>query len=137
MNLLKLSSRIDAVAARVQTAVTMRQVTGSMATVVKGMDGAMSNMNLEKISMVMDKFEQQFEDLDVQAGYMEQSIGNTTGMSMPQGEVEQLMLEVADEHGLELNLKMGNAPLGQLESGKEAVEQKDELTARLAKLRNP
>ena len=33
-----------------QTAVTMRQVTGSMANVVRGMDGAMKSMDLEKVS---------------------------------------------------------------------------------------
>lgn len=32
-----------------QTAVTMRQVTGSMANVVKGMDSAMKSMNLEQV----------------------------------------------------------------------------------------
>lgn len=49
LNLLRLASRIDAVSSRVQTAVTMRQVTGSMANVVKGMDGAMKSMDLEKV----------------------------------------------------------------------------------------
>ena len=34
---------------KVQTAVTMRQVTGSMANVVKGMDQAMKSMDLEKV----------------------------------------------------------------------------------------
>jgi len=33
----------------VQTAVTMRQVTGSMANVVRGMDSAMKSMDLEKV----------------------------------------------------------------------------------------
>ena len=49
LNLLRLASRIDAVSSRVQTAVTMRQVTGSMANVVKGMDSAMRSMNLEQV----------------------------------------------------------------------------------------
>jgi len=49
LNLLRLASRIDAVSSRVQTAVTMRQVTGSMANVVRGMDGAMKSMDLEKV----------------------------------------------------------------------------------------
>ena len=40
-------------ASRVQTAVTMRQVTGSMANVVKGMDGAMKAMDLEKVSAML------------------------------------------------------------------------------------
>ena len=49
LNLLRLASRIDAVSSKVQTAVTMRQVTGSMANVVKGMDSAMKSMDLEKV----------------------------------------------------------------------------------------
>ena len=36
-------------ASRVQTAVTMRAVTGSMMNVVKGMDQAMKAMDLEKV----------------------------------------------------------------------------------------
>ena len=50
LNLLRLASRIDAVSSKVQTAVTMRQVTGSMANVVKGMDSAMKSMDLEKVT---------------------------------------------------------------------------------------
>lgn len=49
LNLLRLSSRIDAVASRVETAVTMRQVTGNVSSVVKGMDKAMESMNLERV----------------------------------------------------------------------------------------
>jgi charged multivesicular body protein 1 len=49
VNLLRLASRIDAVASRVQTAVTMRQVTGAMGNVVRGMEGAMKSMDLEKV----------------------------------------------------------------------------------------
>jgi charged multivesicular body protein 1 len=52
VNLLRLASRIDAVSSRVQTAVTMRQVTGSMANVVRGMDQAMKSMDLEKVSIL-------------------------------------------------------------------------------------
>ena len=39
-------------ASRVQTAVTMRQVTGSMAGVFRGMDTAMKAMDLEKVCFV-------------------------------------------------------------------------------------
>ena len=53
LNLLRLASRIDAVSSRVQTAVTMRQVTGSMANVVRGMDSAMKSMDLEKVCPFM------------------------------------------------------------------------------------
>ena len=69
----------------------MPQVTGTMTSVVRGMDKAMKGMNLErvriplilylsrltapKISLVMDKFEAQFADMDVQTSYMEDDCG--------------------------------------------------------------
>ena len=52
LNLLRLASRIDAVASRVETATTMRQVTSNMTSVVKGMDKAMETMNLERVRRV-------------------------------------------------------------------------------------
>ena len=39
------------------------------------MDRTLSSMQLEKITAVMDKFEQNFENLDVQTGVMESSMG--------------------------------------------------------------
>ena len=45
-----MSARVDAVAARVQTAVTTRQVTQSMGGVVKAMESAMRSMNLEQVN---------------------------------------------------------------------------------------
>ena len=38
-----------------QTAVTMRQVTGSMANVVKGMDQAMKSMDLDRVHITPTK----------------------------------------------------------------------------------
>lgn len=54
LNLLRLASRIDAVASRVETAVTMRSVTNSMGSVVKGMDKAMESMNLERVILSIE-----------------------------------------------------------------------------------
>jgi len=49
LNFLRLASRIDAVASRVQTTVTIRTVSKSMGNLVKGMDKAMKSMNLEQV----------------------------------------------------------------------------------------
>jgi hypothetical protein len=70
-----------------------------MAGVVKAMDSAMKSMNLEKISTLMDKFEHQFEDLDVQSSYMENAMSQTTTTTVPMNDVEGLMQQVADEAG--------------------------------------
>ncbi|KAJ3559093.1 hypothetical protein NM688_g545 [Phlebia brevispora] len=138
LNLLRLSSRVDAVASRVETAVTMRQMTGNMASVVKGMDKAMENMNLERISLVMDKFESQFQDLDVQTSYMEDAMSNTTAVSTPQDEVEALMKQTAEEANIELQHDLAARDLAQVPeiTHKETVgEEDDRLAARLRALR--
>lgn len=70
-----------------------------MAGVVKAMDAAMKSMNLEKISTLMDKFESQSEDLDVQSSYMENAMSTTTTTTVPQGDVDNLLQQVADEAG--------------------------------------
>ncbi|KAL8682832.1 MAG: hypothetical protein Q9186_001161 [Xanthomendoza sp. 1 TL-2023] len=134
LNLLRLGSRLDAVASRVQTAVTMRQVTGSMAGVVKGMEGAMRAMDLEKISAVMDKFETQFEDLDVATGYYETATSSATAVGTPQDDVDRLIGQVADEAGVELQAEMKTPEAAGPVSGQE--EREEELGERLRALRN-
>jgi len=106
LNYLRLSSRIDAVSQRVQTAIGMKSLTQSMAGTVKSMDSVMKSMNVEKISKVMEKFEKQFEDLDLASGFMENSISQSTSITTPENEVESLMQAVADEHGLEFESEM-------------------------------
>ncbi len=49
LNFLRMASRIDAVAQRVETAVRMNKVTKDMSGVVKAMESAASTMNLEKV----------------------------------------------------------------------------------------
>ncbi|XP_076656869.1 charged multivesicular body protein 1 [Halictus rubicundus] len=134
LNYLRMSARVDAVASRVQSALTTRKVTQSMAGVVKAMDAAMKSMNLEKISGLMDKFESQFEDLDVQSSYMENVMSQTTTTNVPQNDVDSLLQQVADEAGLELNMELPSGQLGSIGTSTVSQEQ-DELTQRLARLR--
>ena len=135
----------------------MRQVTGSMAGVVRGMEGAMKAMDLEKvrpersdrpisrvanliisqISAVMDKFETQFEDLDVATGYYENATSSATAVGTPQDDVDKLMHMVADEAGVELGAEM-KAPETGVPAAKVGAEDEREegLGERLRALRN-
>lgn len=132
-----------------------------MAGVVRAMDAAMKGMNLEKISSLMDKFEQQFEDLDVQSSYMENTMSQTTTTAVPQGDVDALLSQVADEAGyvstsllyrhpiqstylwlllffdsLELNMELPNGPQSSaIGASTQVSQEQDELSQRLARLR--
>ena len=52
LNYRRMSARVDAVASRVQTAVTTKQITQSMGGVVKAMESALKSMNLEKVQQL-------------------------------------------------------------------------------------
>lgn len=84
--------------------------------------------------MIMEKFEKQFEDLDVQTATMEASMGQTTTQLTPQEQVDSFMQQVADENGLELKLAMPGTSAG-ASLATEKVKT-DALEERLAKLRN-
>lgn len=152
---------------------TMRQVTGSMAGVVKGMEGAMKAMDVEKvceilkgpgpgtscliplslmsqpawlisiqltffqISAVMDKFESQFEDLDVATGYYETATSSATAVGTPQDEVDRLIHLVADEAGIELKEEMKSPEQAALtKDNVDEEEREGALGERLRALRN-
>jgi len=135
LNFRRMSARVDAVASRVQSAVTTQKVTQSMGGVCKAMESAMKSMNLEKISTLMDKFEREFENLDVQSQVMESTMSNTSTLTTPQGEVDSLMQMVADEAGLELNMDLPQAQSTSIAGSSQASTEQDELSQRLAKLR--
>ena len=138
VNYLRMSARVDAVAQRVQTAVTTKRVTNSMSGVVKAMDSAMRSMNLEKISGLMDKFEKEFEDLDVQTSVMEGAMNTTTATNIPQDAVEGLMKQTADEAGLDLQQELPGAAsntIGTAQAASVPNPDQDELSQRLARLR--
>jgi len=133
-NLLKLSSRIDAVAARVQTAAKMNNITKGMKSVVGSMDKVLGNMNVEEITRVMDTFEKQFEDLDVRSEYMENAMTSTTAMTTPEDEVDTMLHQVADENDIEFQSELDTMKIKKKDEVQEQGHEEDELAARLKKL---
>jgi charged multivesicular body protein 1 len=82
----------------------------------------------------MDKFEKQFEDLDVAAGYYENATSSATAVGTPQEDVDRLMSQVADEAGVELNQNLEAAEPAKTKVGPTEVEE-DGLGDRLRALR--
>ena len=135
LNYFRLASRIDGVASQVQTAVSMRTISKSMGSVVDGLNRALESNQMEKVSLIMDKFEENVENLNVQTSYMEASMCNSSALTTPSDQVADLMQQVADEHGLELGSQLGHAPTSAIRTGEKESES-DPLSERLAKLRN-
>lgn len=89
-----------------------------------------------KISAVMDRFETQFEDLDVATGYYENATSSATATATPQEDVDKLMGQVADEAGVELSQEMNSATPSQQIQAPAEDEREDKLGERLRALRS-
>ncbi|KAG6842016.1 hypothetical protein C0991_003542 [Blastosporella zonata] len=140
LDLLRMSSRIDAVANRVETAVKMRQNSHSMLSVVNGMKIANNGLNLEAISSAMNTFESQFANLDVQTSYMENAMSPTTATSAPQDQISLLSQQTAERVNIELphDLAAKEATLATDFAAKDKVavcEEDAQLAERLRALR--
>lgn len=93
-----------------------------------------------QISSVMDKFETQFSDLDVQTSYLESAMSSTTATTTPQDQVDLLINQVADQAGLELQHELGGSKVPdnkvQVEDEERKVGEEDgKLADRLRALR--
>lgn len=136
VSLLRLSSRMDAVAQRVESALVMGTLVKSMKGVVHGMDAVLATMDPVKISTVMDRFQTQFETLDFQTEVMSKEIDRSTGAAMREEDVNTMIQMVADEHGLQVGDQLGTAPLAAPATKAAASVEDDDLEARLAALKS-
>jgi len=89
-----------------------------------------------QLTELMDKFEKQQEDLDVQTSVMDNAMGATTANTMPEGQVTELMEQVADEHGIEMAQELDSTAAGPLGSTSTANAEQDVLAERLAQIRS-
>ncbi|CAM8880023.1 unnamed protein product [Rhodiola kirilowii] len=136
MNYLRLSSRLDAVVARLDTQAKMSNITKSMGSIVKSLESSLNTGNMQKMSETMDQFEKQFVNMEVQAEFMESSMAGSTSLSTPEGEVNSLMQQVADNYGLEFSTGLPQ-PAGHSIAAPAQAEKVDEddLSRRLAELK--
>ena len=65
-----------------------------------------ANMPLTETSKLMDSLEKNFEDLEVKTKVMDDAMQNATSVQQPVDQVAQLMQQMADEAGIEINLNM-------------------------------
>lgn len=84
----------------------------------------------------MEKFQKLFEDMEVKSADMGQSLDQVYQGSLDQGEVDNLIKQVADEHNIEMDKTMGEAGKGKIAGASEAKTDVAGFDARLNNLKN-
>ncbi|KAJ7527401.1 hypothetical protein O6H91_16G052600 [Diphasiastrum complanatum] len=136
MNYLRLSSRLDAVVARLDTQSKMMTINKSMASVVRALDTALASNNLQRISETMDQLERQFVNMEIQSEFVENAMAGSTSLSTPEDQVNSLMQQVADGYGLEVSVGLPQAASHAAPAKATAEVEQDDLNRRLAELKN-
>merc|ERR1719367_1900274 len=105
-------ANIQAVSLKIQTLKSQ----SAMAQAMKGVTKAMGNMNkqmkMPEIQKIMMKFEKQSEIMDMKGEMMEDAIDDVMGDEDEEEESDAIVNQVLDELGLQLNDKLGDAPIG-------------------------
>lgn len=135
---LRMASRLDGVASRVESALKMQQVSKQMGAATKGMDKVLATMNLEQIGKVMEKFEASFDNMEIVSSTVEGAMASSVAASTPDDQVHELLQKVSEEHGLEFKAKAAaasSAPIAEaVPQG--GVAEAESLEQRLAALRD-
>jgi len=98
LSLLKLSARMEAVAQRIEQALVMGKVTKSMSKTVDGMEAAFASLDATKISKIMDRFSEQFDEVDLKTKVMGDELDRNMDSAVKSSDVENLMKLEADAY---------------------------------------
>ena len=138
LQLLKLQSKIDGIISRLNTSLIMKNLNSNFYKITKNLDVALRTMNLEQITMIMEKFETQFEEIDTNVESFN-SLTNSNVMMKQQDndEVDNLISKLRDENGLKLPdvNNTEEVPISLEEPTNNEDELEDKLAQRLKALR--
>ena len=112
-----LSSKIDTIAQRLNSAYQNQTLTQNMENLTKQLLGAGSMMDLVKMTETMSNFEKLFDDLDVNTAMMDQVMDNVNAGTVNEGEVNELIAQVAQQNGMQLSEDFENVKIGEGEIG--------------------
>jgi len=132
-NFLRLSARIDATRSQLESAYKMNQVTKSMGSVVNILNHSMSNMSAEKVTKVMDEFEKKMEDVGVVTESVSSSMNNSSALTTPEDQVNDLLAQIVDENDLKFDMKTNKMTSENKIENQEAIHE-ESLQERLKKL---
>lgn len=71
------------------------------------MSSALGTQNLIEVNEVMQNFEKMFDNIDVNAEFMDKAMDNIDAGTYDEKDVSSLINDVAQEHNMELNNEFG------------------------------
>ncbi|OIR58322.1 MAG: ESCRT III complex subunit Did2 [Amphiamblys sp. WSBS2006] len=124
VRMLRLAARMDCVASKLMSAIKTKNMSKTMKTLVAGLDRALDSNDMADIAAIMERFVEQDDEIEKISSTVGSAIEETTKKETKQSDVDELIAKVAEEHGLEISMK--------LETG----EKKEKTQDRLSRLKH-
>ena len=129
-------TQLQAVALKIQTLRSTQSMADAMKGVTKAMRAMNKQINLPQISKIMMDFEREGEMMDMKEEMMNDAVDGVMEGEDDEEESDQIVSQVLDEIGINLNQSLSDAPSGKIGgSTAEKVVEEDDLQARLNSLR--
>jgi charged multivesicular body protein 1 len=141
LQFLRMAAKVDGVASKLKSSQVQQSVANALGQMSGEMGKALETMDVMQIAQTMDTFERQLGELDTQGTLINATMAGAN--AAPVDAVDELVQQVADEHGLDVAAAMPSAPVAAPTAAVAAAEpepqavsdvDEDALMARLAAL---
>ena len=99
---------MSALSSKVKSAAQAQQMSEQLKSTVPALKGAMKQMEKAGINQSVSEFEKVFEDMEVKTQEIDQAMDNVYQTSIDTGEVNNLLQELADQNGMNIESQMDN-----------------------------
>lgn len=98
----------------------MLSMNKNIAVLTKNLQQMLSNNELTKAAKVMEDFDQALQDLELQGMNMSTVMNQQVATTTPQNQVNELLNQIADDQGMQLEADLPGAPSKLVEKQKES-----------------
>ena len=134
LNLKRFGVKMGALAAKLESAYRTQSISETISKTVPMLQNCMKKMDTLGIGASISQFEKVFEDLDVKTEELNGALDNVYATTIDQSEVNNLLQEMKDAHGMEIGGGMQDAGKGGI-----SAEQKqgvDDMQKKLDQLKH-
>lgn len=114
---------------KLEAQMSMLTMNKNIGVLTKQLQKTLGNNELLKASKVMEDFDKALENLELQGNNMSSVMTQQTAQATPEGQVQELLNQIADGQGMELQQDLPGAPAKLVEKPEE-----ESLEARMKNL---
>ncbi|CDW72242.1 snf7 family protein [Stylonychia lemnae] len=136
LNLKRFGIKMGALAAKLESAYRTQQISETISKTVPMLHNCMKKMDTLGIGASISEFENVFESLDVKTEELNGALENVYATTIDQGEVNSLLQEMKEAHGIEVGSGLQNANSNGIQNSNAQVNDIDEMQKKLDQLKH-